>query len=378
MAASNTDLQVGFDPTGYTSISGAQLGQLVNSASPYSDKGLNIWTEDAAGVPDVPDASVTTKWQRYAWIRYSPLTQTATMYIWNPDRLFNITYTDGSTDFVQSYWNPVSIATIPPGSIFGYMIANGTITKEKIVSIDVSQIEGLDLSGLVSTVTTPTAGDISGSFSVGFTIGNNKVTTAKIADANVTIAKLDGSEGLANQVLYNIGAATVGWQYVYDLLAGQTAKATPVAADYIQIMDSAAGFLGKKVLLSNLSALLNTLTTSRFTSALTAITTHDIQILDAAHGLQVNGVDTAPGRLRAYLKCTSADQGYAVGDMINIESFTQEATQRPAFAVGANTTNVFAALRTATNDQIYVIKQDGSDVGTIDNTKWMFQVIAEI
>ncbi len=65
-----TDLIVGLDPTGATAITGAQLAQLVNAANPQNDKGLIIVTTDGSpGNPVVPDASTTTKWQRYLWLR---------------------------------------------------------------------------------------------------------------------------------------------------------------------------------------------------------------------------------------------------------------------------------------------------------------------
>ena len=46
MSVNANDFIVGLDPTGYTTITGEQLAQLVNSAYPQVDKGMCIVTTD--------------------------------------------------------------------------------------------------------------------------------------------------------------------------------------------------------------------------------------------------------------------------------------------------------------------------------------------
>lgn len=380
MPASNTDLAPGFDPTGYTTISGAQLLQLIASAQPYTDKGLVVFTEDLGGIPVIPDANIITKWARYLWIRYSPMTTSVGVYVWNPDRPFFLTYTDGSLTQIQSNWNPIAVSSIPAGSIFGFMIAPGTITKDKIVSVDVSQIEGFNASNFLQLTTVPAAGDISGTYSVGFTVTALAITASKIAAGAVTLAKLDATAGLQDQVLSNSGATDVVWSYVYNLLSTQAAKVTPVAADYVQLLDSADGFAGKKVLLSNLIAASTSIATNRFVSAPVAAVVDGVQLAATNHGLKINGVDTAPQQIGGYLINNNAAnaQGYAVGDRVPIHNFTQNDSSRPAYSVGASSTQVWAAARTINNNDIELMHKDGSNSSSITIGDWTFVAVVEL
>lgn len=215
---SEQDLIAGFDPTSYATISGAQLLELVGGANPYTDKGFIILNSDTGGVPNVPDATTTTKWQSYLWLRLSPLTTSFTLLAWNPAQTYNLGYSDGSGNTVSTNWNPVSTGSIPAGSILGYMIANATITADKIISIDISQVTGA--GSLVNTATVPAAGSITGSFATGFVINNGAVTnvmlallsvaTGNIQDDAVTPAKLAPS-GSVNTYMTDILGTTPAW-----------------------------------------------------------------------------------------------------------------------------------------------------------------------
>jgi hypothetical protein len=55
-----------------------------------------LFSTDIAAVPDVPNATVTTKWQEYLWLRFitdglSNVTGVA-LYIWNPAAALDATY----------------------------------------------------------------------------------------------------------------------------------------------------------------------------------------------------------------------------------------------------------------------------------------------
>lgn len=130
----NNDLIVGFDPTGSTSITGAQLAQLVNSATPSSDRGLIlITTDDNSGNPNVPDArnTGTPAFARYMWLRVS--SNYVTAYVWNPS---------ANSDVTILKWVTISQAAIAPSSIQGYQIAPSTITADKIATVNSSSIQG--------------------------------------------------------------------------------------------------------------------------------------------------------------------------------------------------------------------------------------------
>ena len=239
------DLIVGFDPTSATSITGAQLAQMVNSATPSSDRGFNLITTDSNGTPVIPDAVGTAEFQRYLWIRMSPQSSSFTVYAWNPNQTYVLAYTPtgGSPTSTNTYWNPISTGAIPAGSIQGYQIASATITKDKIVNIDQSQVNGL-VGNYLTTGSTPAAGDITvgSSFAGGLVVGANAITSTKLSsdatvDANravgtnhikngaVTVGKFD-TTGSINTHLVNTAANTPAWTPLPSIVQ----PSTPVVA----------------------------------------------------------------------------------------------------------------------------------------------------
>lgn len=99
MSHSVYDLTKGIDITGLPTVSGGDLNNLIDAATPYTDKGLILWSVDtAAGVPDVPDAAATTKWKRYIWVRIPhtsvvpPANTVPYFYAWNDTATSVATY----------------------------------------------------------------------------------------------------------------------------------------------------------------------------------------------------------------------------------------------------------------------------------------------
>src|SRR5579864_2319961 len=122
---SSQDFLQAFDPTAYTSITGAQLLQYITGASPFTDKGLIVASTDSGGNPNVPNAAVTTKWQLYLWLRIGA--SSVSLYVWNPSIASDVT-------FLQ--WQGINIAGIPAASIQGYQIAANTIVDGNIANVN--------------------------------------------------------------------------------------------------------------------------------------------------------------------------------------------------------------------------------------------------
>ena len=213
------DFITGFQATGHTSITAAQVDLLVNGATPASDRGLVVVTTDSAGVPQPPNATTTPLFANYIWLRLCPLTRAAILHIWNPLANYNMPYSNTSGNTMATFWNPSTGAAVAANSITNAQLA-GSITADKLAGgITTSQL--VDGNTFLALSTTPTvATQISGSFVTGFIINNAVITGAKIAPTTieasnikagaVTLAKMD-TTGAIYTCLYNAAANTPSW-----------------------------------------------------------------------------------------------------------------------------------------------------------------------
>jgi hypothetical protein len=219
--ATPTIFAPGLDPTGFTQITGAQLKQLVASAQFASGIGGVIVTVDSGAVPVLPDTTDYPTFENFIWLRVATTYgATVVLYTWNPNATYILSYTGGN---VTTNWTPAFTGAIPPQSILGSQIANGTITATQVNIANLLTAMGLTPSSYITTATTPTGGQIGGSYGAGLTLNNNTVTSAEIAvdgvngiqTANinakqVTAAKMLG--GTINQILATTdGANSAAW-----------------------------------------------------------------------------------------------------------------------------------------------------------------------
>ena len=88
MNAQDFKRDAGLDFTGINPITAADLNNLIDLSLPGVDRGLVlISTDTALNTPDTPNASTTTKWARYIWVRIpfnAAPDQKPKIYAWSP------------------------------------------------------------------------------------------------------------------------------------------------------------------------------------------------------------------------------------------------------------------------------------------------------
>jgi hypothetical protein len=200
MPISTIDFVTPYDPTGYPSVNGAQLLQLVSGLLPYTGIGFSIVTTDSElNTPQVPNANITPKWKNYIWVR---ITSTAVIpYIWSPY----------AADGTYYGWVSLAASAIGAGTVTGFNIAYNTITDVNISDVNWSKISGAPTS-------LPPSGAASGALTGIYpnpSIGNAVVTGSMIAAATITGSNINSATIAGTQLINNtIGTAQMGAQSV--------------------------------------------------------------------------------------------------------------------------------------------------------------------
>lgn len=332
MPGSSIDFIHGIDPTALSTITGAQLAQLIDSATPYTDKGLIIATSDINGAAQVPNALTTAKWQRYIWLRIGA--SSVTPYVWNP-----AVGDQGN----MLYWVSVAQSSIGPNTITSEMIRPTAVTSDKVLTLDAAKLTGTLPASITATLlTTGTAipgGDLEGTYGAP-TIKDLAVDNAAIANATIKAAKLasavsgDSTSGgviatnirgnaTAGDQLRSVGDYTTEWFTPKAIVTGlDNADAGGADDGSVVVVDSGADKTFKYLTQEAVRGYAqSTKTVAVPAQGATAEISHLLGVL--------------PQQIRVVLECLANDAatGYLDGEEIDITSVMVDSNERQCFNV---------------------------------------------
>jgi hypothetical protein len=299
--AASGDLTAGLDPTGQSSITTAQLLQMINAGKIVVPKGGVIRTNN---LPDIATDTRLTNWL-FLDTRTAPASLKS--------------YTGNGTSNAETNW---VVATISPGSITTSSLASPAVA--------VGQIFGNAVVNSNIAVGAVTADSISSG-----SVTSNKVAGSQIYSYHVADSSLTGSD-LATLTITdtNIAAATIT----------EGKLANPITTAKI-----AAGGAG-----SFLST--TTAGTVAWTNWIVSYTTNGIAVPGAA-GTVTNShtLGAVPSIAQVRLVCSTAEYGYNIGDEISLTGGEQVSTGLPYITTSFDTTNFYLTVgnnvqvRTRTN-----------------------------
>lgn len=184
---STQDITKPFDPTGYPSVTGASLAQLVDGAVFGPDMGGVITTLDIAAVPQVPDAVTNVKWQKNTWRRVQAAS--VVLYTWNPNAVSDVTF---------QKWQSVTVASLPDGVVTNSKIAPGAVTDDKIASVSISKVSGYVAGG---PPTGAAGGDLTGNYPNPNVLANAISASKLSSDVAVDANRAVGADHIKNNVV---------------------------------------------------------------------------------------------------------------------------------------------------------------------------------
>jgi len=378
------DFQSGFDISGLTSVSKAQLMAMVNQIAPLSNIGEVIFMSGAAGAH--PDVTNNPRFIRYIWLDIQ----------------------DANNVLIKIYQGTYPSDTYADWSTLA--IADNSITAAKIATYAVSILNGAG-SSKIAYKQDGSADATKSNFLVRLDAAGQYVEVVNAATvigaATLQPNKLDISTATDGMVLtYSSSVGTAIWKALsvtgliaansltYDRLVNGTAGYILRANPLTGVIEAASNDDSSSSLFPVHTIGLNKLATpgtsgdairsdgtswvktTPFFGSLGTLPAAD-GIISIAHGLAAT-----PRVLIGYVKNISggALNGYNANDLISITSIGINSTNFVSFGISADVTNVYASVDVGGTGTGYMIRpKAGGPFGAIaDVTNWQVWIYASL
>lgn len=254
------------------------------------------------------------------------------------DAVTTVKIEDSAVTTAKLATNAVTTAKITDANVTTVKIADDAVTLAKLADGTQGDILYYAASGVPTLLTAGTAGQVLQTNGAG---ANPSWVSTAIADNSVTLAKL--SDGTQGGIIY------------YGASGEPTELAAGTSGQVLQT-NGAGG---------NPSWEDQSVAVTQYTSSDTAI--NDDAITTFAHGL-----GQVPDDFALYIRCTSSDLGYSVGDIVKVGHGASSGNINEGVEVLATSTQIKIVMALS----IAIINQSTLNVSTITESSWDFFVKA--
>jgi len=376
------DFQAGYDPSASASISASQLLQMCNQLTPLSNIGGVIVMSGAGSAH--PDVTNNPRFARYLWIDTQSLPTTLLkMYDGSGDTYaawVTTTIADNSITAAKLANYAVSILNGSGASKIAYK-QDGTADATKsnyLVRLDAAGqyvevvaaatvVNGVTINLSQLNVTAATNGYVlTYDSSLGSAVWTALSVSSLISANTISYDKLlNGSALQAGYLMRANSAAPYDIQLVQN--NDQVATLFPVRSIPLNKLYAAAYTAGQSVYTDGTNFVIHTPYYSNNVGSLPAASGLIVSISAATHGF---GTTVPPRVIRPFLVCTAADAGYAINDVVGIESLSSNSTTyRSCFSTSWRATTGDVRLATYFSTDYYIVDPAGA-YGALDRTKW--------
>lgn len=372
--ASQYDVVAGLDLSSLTSVTQAQIMQAINQLAPLANiggiifqAGTSVNTTIAQGTGGSPDVTGNPRFARYIWLNtYNAATLPPTPY-----------YYDAST----GDWTLVSVAA---GSIVNASVAsNAAIAVTKLAVGTARYLLRTNAAGTALEFVAPASVNTTNEIPVNNLVANGTNGYLKtsagsvvwVADATERAAIQSGISALApasispganNTLMGTNGSGVVGFDSIGNILSNNAIGLSLL---------SAGGSAQYDVLYSTGTAWekrtpsVNFLQGATINSGITVGALGGATVFTQAHGL-----GATPKIFRATVICTTIDNGFAVGDELDVYSIRNAAANNTNVGLTADATNITFTLNSAAGNEIP--NKGTGTFAAMTETSWSLKVYA--